>query len=395
MTAAPLPRPRPRIRSGAVFTRRALLGRMGVLAGAGIVGPGLLAACGSDDDDAGGGGGGGSSDGLWFENWPAYIDEETVALFTESSGIDFNYTEGLNDNNEYFAKVQADLAADRSIGPDIIAPTNWLAGRLIGLGWVQKLPLDDIPNASNLLPELQKPVWDPDGTFSLPWQSGMTGIAYNIEATGRELRSTEDLFDPAFKGKVGMLTEMRDTVGLVMLLTGEDPGEATVDSAEAAFARIEEAKSSGQIRQFTGNDYMDDLASGGFAACIGWSGDVGQLALDDPNLRFVIPDEGGMRWSDTMVLPNGAENVANAAVWMNYVYDPENAARIAEFVGYNSPVSGVREIFEAGDDFQKSLAESPLLFPDEETNSRLSVFASLDEDTEAAFDERFSGIVGA
>ncbi|MEO7572255.1 MAG: spermidine/putrescine ABC transporter substrate-binding protein [Acidimicrobiales bacterium] len=393
MTAAP--RSRPRTRAGLVLTRRSLLGRMGVLAGAGIVGPGLLAACGDDDDEAGTGGGGGGSKGLWFENWPAYIDEETVALFTESSGIDFNYTEAFNDNNEYFAKVQADLAADRSIGPDIIAPTNWLAGRLIDLGWVQELPLDDIPNAANLLPDLQNPVWDPDGTFSLPWQSGMTGIAYNIEATGRELRSTEDLFDPAFKGKIGMLTEMRDTVGLVMLLTGEDPNEATVNSAEAAFERIEEAKSSGQIRQFTGNDYMDDLASGGFAACIGWSGDVGQLALDDPNLRFVIPDEGGMRWSDTMVVPNGAENVANAAIWMNYAYDPENAARIAEFVGYNSPVSGVREIFEAGDDFQKSLAESPLLFPDDETSSRLYVFGSLDEETEAAFDERFSGIVGA
>ncbi len=393
MTAAP--RSRPRIRGGVVLTRRALLGRMGVLAGVGIVGPGLLAACGGDDDEASTGGGDGSSNSLWFENWPAYIDEETVALFTESSGIDFNYTEGLNDNNEYFAKVQADLAADRSIGPDIIAPTNWLAGRLIDLGWVQELPLDDIPNASNLLPELQNPAWDPDGRFSLPWQSGMTGIAYNIETTGRELRSTEDLFDPVFKGKIGMLTEMRDTVGLVMLLNGDDPGDATVDSAEAAFERIEEAKSSGQIRQFTGNDYMDDLASGGFAACIGWSGDVGQLALDDPNLRFVIPDEGGMRWSDTMVLPNGAGNVANAAIWMNYAYDPENAARIAEFVGYNSPVSGVREIFAAGDDFQKSLAESPLLFPDEETNERLNVFARLDEETEAAFDERFSGIVGA
>jgi spermidine/putrescine transport system substrate-binding protein len=168
-----------------------------------------------------------------------------------------------------------------------------------------------------------------------------------------------------------------------------------MDSADAAFNRIQEAKDSGQIRQFTGNDYMDDLASGGFAACIGWSGDIAQLALDNPDLRFAIPDEGGMRWSDTMVLPNGAENVANAAVWMDYVYDPENAARIAEYVGYNSPVAGVQEIFAAGDDFQKQLAESTLLFPDEETNARLHVFASLDEATEAEFDERFSSIVGA
>ena len=385
---------RPRIVGGVPLSRRALLGRMGAVAGAGIVGPGLLAACGGGDDDAGGGGGG-ESNALWFENWPAYIDEETVDLFTEESGLDFRYTESFNDNNEYFAKVQGDLAEGRSIGPDIIAPSNWLAARLIGLGWVQEIPFDDIPNASNLLPELENPAWDPDGRFSLPWQSGMTGIAYNISATGRELNSVEDLFDPEFRGKIGMLTEMRDTLGLVMLAAGEDPGDATVDSAEAAFERIQEAKDNGQIRQFTGNDYMDDLASGGFVACIGWSGDIGQLALDNPDLRFVIPEEGGMRWSDTMVLPNGAENVANAAIWMDYAYEPENAARIAEYVGYNSPVAGVREIFEAGDDFQKSLAESPLLFPDEDTNARLHVFASLDDETEATFDERFSSIVGA
>ena len=393
------PRPR-RIHTvgGPFLTRRSMLGRMGVLAGAGLIGPGLLAACGDDDEDTetGGDGGGGESSALWFENWPAYIDEETVDLFTEESGIDFRYTEGFNDNNEYFAKVQSDLAASRSIGPDIIAPTYWMAARLIGLEWVQEIPFDDIPNASNLLPELQNPAWDPDGAFSLPWQSGRTGIAYHIGVTGRELTSMEDLFDPEFQGKIGFLTEMRDTVGLVMLLTGEDPGAATIESAEAAFTRIQEAKDSGQIRQFTGNDYMDDLASGNFAACIGWSGDIGQLALDNPDLRFAIPAEGGMSWSDTMVLPNGAENVANAAAWMNYVYDPVNAARIAAYVGYNSPVAGVKEIFEASEDeFERSLAESPLLFPDEETLSRLNVFASLDEETEAAFDERFASIVGA
>jgi len=204
-----------------------------------------------------------------------------------------------------------------------------------------------------------------------------------------------DIFDPAFKGKVGMLTEMRDTVGLVMLLTGNDPSTATMDSANEAFEMIEEAKDSGHIRQFTGNDYMDDLASGNFAVCIGWSGDISQLALDDPNLKFVVPEEGGMQWSDTMVVPSGAENAGNVATWMNYVYDPENAARIAAYIGYNSPVEGVREVLAAGDDFEKSLAESPLMFPDDATLSQLSVFADLDEDTEAEFDERFSSIIGA
>lgn len=383
-----------------LLTRRALLGRMGALAGAGLVGPGLLAACGDDDEPTassgdGGDGGAGASKALWFENWPAYIDEETVDLFTEASGLDFKYTEGLNDNNEYFAKVQADLAEKRSIGPDIIAPTYWLAARLVNLGWVQELPIDDIPNAANLVQDLQKPAWDPEGRFSLPWQAGMTGIAYNISATGRELGSMADLFDPAFKGKVGMLTEMRDTLGLTMLLTGKDPSEATFEDATEAFDMIEAAKSSGQIRQFTGNDYMDDLASGNFAACVGWSGDISQLALDNPDLRFVIPEEGGMRWNDTMVLPAGAEHVANAAIWMDYVYDPVNAARITTYVGYMSPVEGVKEILAAGDDFQKGLAESALVFPDDATLARLHSFADLDDETEQQLDERFAEIVGA
>lgn len=380
------------------ITRRRMLGRMAALGGATVLGPGLLAACGDDDGNGNGGGGNGGGGGgnqLTFSNWPLYIDEETVALFREESGIDFTYTEDFNDNNEYFAKIQGDLSAGRPIAADIIAPTYWLIPRLIQLEFLEEIPFDKIPNSSNLVEELRNPAWDPDGRYSLPWQSGMTGIAYNIAQTGRELTSMEDLFDPAFRGKVGMLSEMRDTVGLVMLSTGEDPADATFDSAQAAFDRIEQAKADGQIRQFTGNDYMDDLASGGFVACIGWSGDIGQLALDNPDLRFAIPEEGGMRWSDSMVIPKGSQNIDNAAVWMDYVYEPENAARIAEYVGFNSPVEGVREIFESGTPDQQALAESPLLFPDDETLSRLHVFATLDEEEEARFDERFSEIIGA
>jgi spermidine/putrescine transport system substrate-binding protein len=377
---------------GVLLSRRAVLGRMSVLAAAGVVGPGLLAACGGDDEASTGGG---DSNALWFENWPGYIDEETVDLFTEASSLDFRYTEGFNDNNEYFAKVQADLAAGNSIGPDIIAPSNWMVARLINLGWVQELPFDDIPNAANLVPELQNPGWDPDGSYSLPYQSGMTGVAYNIAETGRELTSMGDLFAPEFKGRVGMLLEMRDTVGLTMLFTGNDPAAATMDSAAEAFDLIDEAASSGQIRAFTGNDYMDDLATGNFAACVGWSGDISQLALDNPDLRFVIPEAGGMQWSDAMVIPSGAENAANAAQWMNYIYDPENAARITTFIGYNSPVDGVQDVLAAGDETQQALAESPLLFPDDATLARLNVFANLDDETEAAFDERFAEITGA
>ena len=215
-----------------------------------------------------------------------------------------------------------------------------------------------------------------------------------MAATGRELGSFEDLFDPAFRGKIGMLTEMRDTVGLALLADGKDVTNITFDDAAAAFDRIERAKADGQIRQFTGNDYMDDLAAGNFVACVGWSGDIAQLALDNPDLRFVIPEEGGMRWSDVMIIPTEAPNIGNAARWMDYVYDPVNAARIAAYVGYNSPVEGVQDELRK-DPETAALADSTLMFPDEATLEKVHVFASLDEDEEAQFEERFSAITGA
>jgi spermidine/putrescine transport system substrate-binding protein len=371
------------------FMRRAAFG-VGALA----VGPSLIAACGDDDDGGDGSGSGGGGSALVHSNWPAYIDEESVDLFRRESGIELRYNEDLNDNTEFFAKVQPDLSAGRNPGADIVTPSYWLAARMISLGWVEEVPFDDIPNADNLVADLRNPAWDPDGRYSLPWQSGLSGIAYNVAATGRELGSFDDLFDPAFRGKIGMLTEMRDTVGLALLADGKDVTTITFDDAGPAFDRIEQAKVDGQIRQFTGNDYMDDLAAGNFVACIGWSGDIAQLALDNPDLRFVIPEEGGMRWSDIMIIPTDAANTGNAAKWMDYVYDPVNAARIAAYVGYNSPVEGVREELRK-DPETAALADSPLMFPDEATLEKVHVFASLDEDEEAKFEERFSEITGA
>jgi spermidine/putrescine transport system substrate-binding protein len=372
------------------FMRKAAFG-VGALA----VGPSLIAACGDDDDGGdGSGSGGGGGSALVHSNWPAYIDEESVDLFRRESGIELRYNEDLNDNAEFFAKVQPDLSAGRNPGADIVTPSYWLAARMISLGWVEEVPFDDIPNADNLVADLRNPAWDPDGRYSLPWQSGLSGIAYNVAATGRELGSFDDLFDPAFRGKIGMLTEMRDTVGLALLADGKDVTTITFDDAGPAFDRIEQAKVDGQIRQFTGNDYMDDLAAGNFVACIGWSGDIAQLALDNPDLRFVIPEEGGMRWSDIMIIPTDAANIGNAAKWMDYVYDPVNAARIAAYVGYNSPVEGVREELRK-DPETAALADSPLMFPDEATLEKVHVFASLDEDEEAKFEERFSEIIGA
>jgi spermidine/putrescine transport system substrate-binding protein len=272
-----------------------------------------------------------------------------------------------------------------------------MAGRLISLGWVDELPLDQVPNAANLRDDLVNPAWDPDGTYSLPWQTGITGIAYNLEATGRELGSVDDLFDPEFNGKIGMLTEMRDTIGLVLLSLGVDISTiSSFDEAAPAFEKIQQAKDDGQIRAFTGNDYLADLEAGNFAACVGWSGDVAQLAVENPNIRFFVPESGGVSWADTMVMPKGADSRDQAAAWMNFVYDPVQAAQITAWVQYVTPVKGVREELAANEDPEvAALAENPLIFPDEAMLSNLHAFANLDEDTEAQFDEAYSSIVGA
>lgn len=390
------------------LTRRQLLARAGALGAAGISLPAILAACGSDDESGSsgsapgtsgstsGGGGGGS---LFFENWPAYIDPTedgltgTVDRFSEATGIDMRYTEAYNDNNEYFAKIQPLLGRGEPIDPDIIAPTSWLVNRLITLDWLEKLPIDQVPNAANLRADLQNPSWDPTGEYSLPWQTGFAGIAYNSDVTGREITSVDELFDPEFAGRVGALTEMRDTIGVIAMSLGIDISTlATFADAQPAFDKLQEAKESGQIRRFHGNDYFDDLSSGNLAITIGWSGDIAAIARDNPAVKFVFPESGATSWADTMVVPKGAANIDAAAQWMNFVYDPVEAAQITTWVGYVSPVEGVRDEVEKLD---PDLANDPLVFPDDATLANTRGFASLPEDVEAEFDAAFSAITGA
>jgi len=408
------PRPNPfRVPAGrSAMSRRQLLLRAGALGGAGVSLPALLAACGGSSDSgssgstpattggtSGGGTSGGGGGALFFENWPSYIDPTedgatgTVDRFMEATGIDMRYTEAYNDNNEYFARIQPLLGRGEPIDPDIIAPSSWLVGRLIRLGWLDELPLDQIPKAKNLRADLQNPAWDPDGKYSLPWQAGFAGIAYNIDVTGRELTSVDDLFDPEFAGKVGANLEMRDTIGLIAMSLGVDISTLTTfDEAKPAFDKLQAAKDSGQIRRFHGNDYFDDLSSGNLAVTIGWSGDVAGIARDNPSVKFVFPESGAAAWADTMVIPKGAKNVDQAAQWMNFVYDPVQAAQITAYVGYVSPVAGMQAELEKID---PALANDPLIFPNDATLAATQTFAALSEDVEAEFDAAFSAITGA
>ncbi len=335
-------------------------------------------------------------------NWPDYIDADdgttpgTVSRFSEEAGIDVDYVEEYNGNEEAFADVfEPTLGQGEPTGYDVAVPTYWAVARLLDRGWVEQVPIERVPNHVNIDPAFLGMPWDRGARFHMPWQVGITGIAYNPALTGgREIRSVSDLFDPALRGRVGMVSEMRETVALVMLTQGADPSRATVRTAEAALDRLETAVADGQIAGFTANEFVDALQDGSFAACLAWSGDIIQLQRDRPDIRFVIPVEGGIRWFDSMVIPRDAENPAAAADWMNFVYDPANAARITEAVQYISPVLGVREELARAGGEAAQLASNPILFPDDETRRRLYFWSGLDADEEDRLQERFSSITG-
>jgi spermidine/putrescine transport system ATP-binding protein len=389
-------------------SRRTLLIGGGIVA-AGAVGAVVLSGVGGSDgggDSAsaatGGGAGGGIGQGstdLNILNWTEYIDVTgdgevgTVDRFSDETGVSVNYSETLNDNNEAYAKeFVAYLEAGNPTPWDIAMPTYWMAARLKSKEWLAPLPFNLIPNYVNLEPSYLGVAWDPGAKFNLPWQAGITGFAYNISETGRELKSINDLFDPEFSGRIGLFTEMRDTLGLVMLGQGNDPSVADEDAINQALDQVEEATNSGQVRRFTGNDYLQDIQNGNFAACIAWSGDIAQTS--NPDVRFVVPEEGGMSWFDTMVIPIQAANGVAAAQWMNFVYDPVNAAKITAYVQYVSPVIGVRdELIKMGGD-AAALADSPLLFPSDEDKTRLRVFGEMSEELDQQVTDRFISIIG-
>ena len=385
------------------LTRRQFITRTGLAAGGLALGPSILAACGDDSTSSSGGSDLGDND-IWFDNWTLYIDKPddklygkggTLDEFQKQTGLKIKYTEGYNDNNEYFAKIQPLLSKGEPIGPNLIAPTFWMESRLRQLGWLDKLPLDKIPNSKNLITSLQKPPSDPTGEFSLPWQAGITGIAYNPTLTGKEITTLDDIWDPSLKGKVGMLTEMRDTIGLIALSQGLSLKNPTFKEFQPAFAKLDEEVKKGQIRSFTGNDYVKDLTQGNFAACLAWSGDIVQLQKDNSDIKFVVPASGSTRWFDTMVIPKGASKVDAVAKWMNFVYDPVNAARITAYVQYISPVQGVQEeLRKMGGDAAK-LADNQILFPDAATLARLQSWGNLSDGQEQLFDAEFAKISGS
>ncbi|MEX0817504.1 MAG: spermidine/putrescine ABC transporter substrate-binding protein [Gaiellales bacterium] len=387
------------------LTRRELLRRAAV-GGAAVSLPSILAACGGDGIEGQTGAAPGTTsvrrelaDELVFANWTAYIDlsedeksRPTLAQFTEETGVRVRYLEEVNDNEEWFGKYQAQLAQGDDIGRDIVVLTDWMAARMIRLGYVQEKDKSAIPNEENLVESLRSPGWDPQREFSLPWQSGMTGIAYNKKLTGGPVTTIEQLLtDPKLKGKVTMLTEMPDTMGIAIAATGGDPENVTPEAFETALDMIRQAVDSGQIRRFTGNDYIDDMVAENVWAALAWSGDViSSIQPENPDVEFTVVETGSHLWTDNMLIPLGGD-VFTASTFMNYVYDPAVAAQIEAWVYYICPVEGAQEEIR---ELDEAAAESPLIFPPEETLANTFIF-----DAEAAdnqdLKEQFQAVIGA
>jgi spermidine/putrescine transport system substrate-binding protein len=386
------------------LTRRELLERA-ALGGAALSLPGLLAACGGSGGIEGSAGEQTTTtvarklaSTLRISNWPLYIDIDektkkrpTLQQFQEEFGVNVRYVEDVNDNDEFFGKVQAPLKQGKSIDRDIMVLTDWMAGRMVRLGYVQKLDKQALPNAKNLVESLRSPGWDPNRDYSMPWQSGLTGIGYDKRRTGGPVTSVSQLLeDSKLKGKVAFLTEMPDTIGLVLQDDGKDPTKVVKSDFDTAIDRLQKAVDSGQIRQFTGNDYSGLLANGNLFACAAWSGDMVQLIADNKNLAFQIPEHGGMIWTDNMLIPTGGD-VFTASTFMNFVYRPKVAAQIEAYVNYICPVKGAKAAIGSIDE---SLAANELIFPSDETLAKVKIF-----DAEAAdnkeYKEQFQAVVGA
>jgi spermidine/putrescine transport system substrate-binding protein len=374
----------------------AMVSRRGVLAGAGGLGAaGLLAACGGGSDSAD------SANSVRWGNWPLYLDYDeetkkypTLEKFKEQTGITAEYFEDYNDNDEFYGKVQAQLKLGEDIGYDVVTPTDWMAARWIRLGYTQKFDAANIPNKSNILDSLASPSFDPNREQSLTWQGIMAGFGWNTAKNPKGIRTLDELFAPQNKGKIVVLSEMRDTIGIILLAQGVNLQTVTEDQYMNAVDYMAKQISDGWIRGVKGNEYAEDLTSGDATAVIGWSGDMFILkAENEGKFDFAIPESGGTISGDNLMIPStaSAEGKANAEKLINFYYDPAIAAEVAAYVNYVCPVKGAQAEMEK---IAPELASSPFIFPDDKMSQRLNVFRSLTPAEETSWTEAFQKAAG-
>ena len=380
-------------------SRRRFLGRGALILGGAAMGPAFLAACGSSKSStstatsAGPSGTTVASGKLRISNWPLYIgtDPSTVAAFDAATGISTDYLENFNDNEEWFAKNKDALQAEQDIGADLVVPTDFMASRLIALGWLSQLNNANLPNKANLRQALADVNWDQGRKYSMPWVSGATGLGYNKSLVSKPVTSIDDLFDPQYKGQVSMLSDMRDGLGMVMQSQGHSPADATIETVQQAADTVKEQVDKGQIRRFTGNDYIDDLSAGNLAIAQAYSGDIAGLQKDNPDLEFVVPEAGSAIFSDNMVIPYTTKNQAAAEAWMNWIYDRDNYAQLIAQIQYYPVLSDMTEALTKVD---PEVATNPLINPPQSTLDLLATWKSLDEQQEQEMVTAYVAVTG-
>ncbi|MFB6523541.1 spermidine/putrescine ABC transporter substrate-binding protein [Streptomyces sp. NPDC056401] len=386
------------------FSRRAALrglGAAGLLAG--LTGCGVPAAY-VPESRREGRDRSGSDRSVSFSNWPLYIDTDeedesrrpTLDAFAEKTGIEVRYTEEINDNDEFFGKISPALMNHQQTGHDVVVVSDWMAARFVHLGWAQKMDRSAQANVSKYLdPQLRSPAFDAGRLHTVPWQSGITGIAYNRKALGREIKSVQDLWHPDLAGKVTLFSGLDESFSLLMQGNGADVTKWTETDFHRMCDQVESMVKKKHIRRFTGNDYTSDLSKGDVLACQAYSGDAIQLQADNPDIEFVVPEEGGELWAESLLIPNLAPRKANAEALIDFYYDPEMAALLAASVNYVCPVPAAREVLAASDDRETAeLAENPLIFPDEDMRKRLVVARDISSAERSSFAKRWNGIVG-
>jgi spermidine/putrescine transport system substrate-binding protein len=331
--------------------------------------------------------------GDWtFSNWPLYMDKALLKQFDRKFGGKVRYLEDINDNYEFFGKVRQQLENGQPIGRDIVVLTDYMAARWVRNGFAEPIDKKNVPNASNVVDNLASINYDPERKFTLPYQSGAIGAGYNIKKTGRELTSVADLFDAKFKGRVTMFSEPYDSASTVLLGDGIDCSKASLDQILGAIEKIEKANQDGQFRRFTGNDYTTDLAKGNVDIALAYSGDLVQLQSDNPDLRFAYFEEGNVAFNDNMLMPAKVEHPYAAETMMNYLYDPEVAAKLAAWVNYISPVKGAKEILEKSD---PDIANNELIFPPSDVQAKIKAYPALDPAEEREMQEAMARVTGA
>ena len=390
------------------LSRRALLRSAAV--GAGALGlSGLAAACTSSNTAPSASAfTGGQTGELDFANWLLYIDKAktadgtvihpTLQEFTRQTGIRVNYAELVTENDTFFQGIQPRLQAGLDPGWDIIVLTNGpVLTELLKLDFLTPLDRSMTPNfVKNAGPLVMDPIYDPGNLHTMAWQSGLTGIGYDPNLTGREITSLMDLFDPAFAGKVGMIADISDLPNLTLLAIGVKPETSTPADWKEAAALLERQRREGVVRGYYQQSYINRLSAGDVALTMAWSGDIFQKNKSDAakGLQFVIPNEGGLIWTDNMCIPRNAAHPVDAITYMDWVYQPKVAAQIAEWVNYLTPVPAAQPVVAAdaadsGSSALEAVAKSPLVFPTPDEISKLHSYRVLSEEEQLEWNRLF------